>query len=107
MSLTLDEHREIGQRQPTPALMSPVRTASGLLLDFAPWWATATQSSRHPGIATAASYGGSRLRVAGVGWGEVKEEGRAQPGPGDMSPGPYTAPAAREVRAHHQRTLRT
>ena len=88
---------EIGQRQPTPALMSPVRTASGLLLDFAPWWATTAQSSHHPGIPTAASYGGSRLRVAGVGWGEVKEEGRAQPGPGDMSGGGSLTYPAREV----------
>ena len=53
----------------------------------------------------AASYGGNRLRGAGMGRGEVKEEGRAQPGPGDMSPGPYTAPAVREVRARHQKPL--
>ena len=50
----------------------------------------------------AASYGASRLQGAGMGWGEVKEEGRAQPGPGDMSPGPCPPPAAREVRARHE-----
>ena len=51
-----------------------------------------------------ASYGGNRLRGAGMGRGEVKEEGRAQPGPGDMSAGPCTTPAAREARAHEQET---
>lgn len=50
----------------------------------------------------AAAYDGSRLWGVGMGWGEVKEEGRAQPGPGDMSPGPCPPSAAREVRARHQ-----
>ena len=59
----------------------------------------------HSGSSTSRATVDSRPRASGGRRSEVKEEGRAQPGPGDMSGGGHPVALARSVAAYEQQPI--